>query len=462
MASTGGSRSDDELHLSYRVSYDLDRVRAFSDGVFAVAITLVVVTFVIPDRGATDPQVASDLLSEWPRYLSYLAAFAVIGYTWVIHHQLFEIIRRVDTAAVWINLALLSFVVLTPYPMQLVGRYRELSLPYVLFDLNAFLFGLINLALVVYSTRDHRLVSKQLPRRGVRILRSRAAVFPIALGASTLLALWFGAWSIVVWVAIPVGRWLVRRLLGSLHDLDEESDEPLDETALRAEQLEAESRRAGRPAALATVVAESGSLTRLIGFSDNVYSFAITLLVLQFTVPDLSMPLSTDLQRELIDQLQPDVIGFFVGFAVIGLFWTIHHRDFLLIERQDAGLRVLNLVHLMFVAVMPFATLVLSTYESFVSATVLYAVCAGMASISLVVVFLYATANHRLVDPTIPWSELRQRRLLGLIAPGGFALSIPLAFVSPTVAQLSWMIPFLGTRLFRTMMRRREDRDRHL
>jgi len=179
-------------------------------------------------------------------------------------------------------------------------------------------------------------------------------------------------------------------------------------------------------------------------------------------VPDLSMPLSTDLQRELIDQLQPDVIGFFVGFAVIGLFWTIHHRDFLLIERQDAGLRVLNLVHLMFVAVMPFATLVLSTYESFVSATVLYAVCAGMASISLVVVFLYATANHRLVDPTIPWSELRQRRLLGLIAPGGFALSIPLAFVSPTVAQLSWMIPFLGTRLFRTMMRRREDRDQHL
>jgi uncharacterized membrane protein len=457
VADTGAAGSVDEVHLSYRVAYDLGRVRAFSDAVFAVAITLVVITFVLPDRNASDAQVAEDLLAEWPRYASYLAAFAVIGYTWVIHHQLFEIIRRVDAGAVWINLAMLSFVVLTPYPMQIVGRYRELSAPYVLFDLNALLFGLLNLALVMYATKDHRLIPARLSSRGVRILRLRASVFPAALAVSTLLAVWLGAWSVLAWVAIPVGRWLVHRLLGSIGDLADSDDEPVDETVLRAEQLQDESRRAGRSVALAAIFAESGSLTRLIGFSDNVYAFAITLLVLQFTVPTLPIQVNSELRDALVDQISPDLIGFFVGFAVIGLFWTIHHRDFLIIERQDAPLRALNLLHLMFIAVMPFATLVLSTYERYVSATVLYAVCAGLASISLMVVFVYATNGHRLVDPSIPWPELRQRRLLGLVAPGGFALSIPLAFVSPAAAQLSWLIPFLGTRAFKGRMIQRED-----
>ena len=180
------------------------------------------------------------------------------------------------------------------------------------------------------------------------------------------------------------------------------------------QRLESESLRAGRPEALASVFAESGSLTRLIGFSDNVYAFAITLLVLQFSVPT-DQPLRTDseLWSLVVEQLQPDLTGFFIGFAVIGLFWTIHHRDFLIIDRQDAGLRTVNLVHLMFIAVMPFATLVVSAYDRYTSATVLYAVCAGLASASLVVLFVYATRRHRLVDPCIPWADIRVRRAMG-------------------------------------------------
>ena len=142
-----------EAHLHYRVQYDIGRVRGFSDCVFAVAITIVVITFVLPDRVASDAKLASDLLNEWPRYLSYLAAFAVVGYTWINHHQLFELIRRVDATAVWTNLALLSFIVLLPFPMQLLGRFRGLNLPYVLFNLDAFLFGVLNVVLIVATQR---------------------------------------------------------------------------------------------------------------------------------------------------------------------------------------------------------------------------------------------------------------------------------------------------------------------
>ena len=346
-------------------------------------------------------------MGEWPRYLSYLAAFTVIGYTWMVHHQMFEVIRRVDTAAVWINLALLSFIVLTPYPMQMLGRQPTLAAPYVLFNLDAFLFGLINFLLAVYATNRHRLVWKRLPPRGIQILRSRAAVFPAAIGLATVLAVPFGAWSVVAWGLIPLGRWYVRARFGALADLEggpaDVDDE--DETIVRAERLESESVRAGRPEALASVFAESGSLTRLIGFSDNVYAFAITLLVLQLNLPTDPIRTDSDLWKLVVEQLQPDLTGFFVGFAVIGLFWTIHHRDFLIIERQDAGLRTLNLVHLMFIAVMPFATLVVSSFDRYASATALYAVCAGLASFSLYVVFFYATRGHRLVDPNLASSR---------------------------------------------------------
>jgi uncharacterized membrane protein len=454
--------SQGDAHLSYRVEYDLGRVRAFSDCVFAVAITIVVFTFALPDRGVGDDALASDLLAEWPRYLSYLAAFAVIGYTWMIHHQLFEVIRRVDVTAIWINLALLSFVVLTPYPMQLLGRQPTLSAPYVLFNLNALIFGVLNFLLVLYATHRRRLIAEHMPSLGVTILRRRAEVFPIALAVATLLAVPFGAWGIVAWGLIPIGRWLVHRRWGSLSELQVEADQAddsalEDETMLRADQLERESQQRGRPLAPATVFAESGSLTRLIGFSDNVYAFAITLLVLQLNLPARKVATNSELWSYVAEQLQPNLTGYFVGFAIIGLFWTIHHRDFLLIERQDAWLRALNLLHLMFIAVMPFATLVLSSFDRFRSATVVYALCAGMASASLVVVFLYATQHHRLVDPAIPWSDLRERRATALIAPGGFLLSIPVALVSPTLAQLLWLVPFVGTRAFRIRRQRQES-----
>lgn len=450
-----------EVHLSYRAEYDLDRVRAFSDGVFGVAITLVVVTFVLPDHDATDAKLARDLLGEWPHFLSYLAAFAVIGYTWATHHQLFEKFRRIDTAAVWINLVLLMFVVLTPYPMQLLGHYYSLELPYVVFNLDAFIFGSLNYLLVIYATHGDRLVARQLPRSAVLVLRRRMAVFPIALGLATLLAIPFGAWSLSAWLLIPIGRLLLRGHddLDSSEDVEEDADGP-DDTERPVRSRDPGSGRL-RGALLSGLVlrAQSASLTRLIGFSDNVYAIAITLLVLQFEVPEPDGPTTNSvLTSELNEQIHPDMIGYAIGFIVIGLFWTIHHRIFLIIERQDAGLRALNLIHLMFIAVMPFATLVLSAYEGFVTSTALYAACAGLASSSLWGLEYYATRHHRLVNPNIPDAELRERLLTSLTAPAGFLLAVPMAFVNTYLAQAMWMLPFIGTRAFRIQRSRREAR----
>ncbi len=97
------------------------RLEAFSDGVFAVAITLLVLQFV--DPVAPSGKLLARLLGQWPQLATYGASFLTIGVIWVNHHTIFKGIREIDRTIQFINLVLLLMVVLVPYPTELLGRY---------------------------------------------------------------------------------------------------------------------------------------------------------------------------------------------------------------------------------------------------------------------------------------------------------------------------------------------------
>lgn len=97
------------------------RVEAFSDGVFAIAITLLVLTIAQPASESHD--VGRDLLREWPGYASYAVSFATIGIMWVNHHGLFALMERVDRVVLFLNLLLLMAVCFLPYPTGVLARY---------------------------------------------------------------------------------------------------------------------------------------------------------------------------------------------------------------------------------------------------------------------------------------------------------------------------------------------------
>src|ERR1700682_669021 len=97
------------------------RVEAFSDGVFAVAITLLVLQFIPPD--VQSGKLFAALLGQWPQLVTYVASFLTVGVVWVNHHAIFKGLRAVDRTIQFINLVLLLTVVLVPYPTQLLGRY---------------------------------------------------------------------------------------------------------------------------------------------------------------------------------------------------------------------------------------------------------------------------------------------------------------------------------------------------
>jgi uncharacterized membrane protein len=99
------------------------RTETISDGVFAIAITLLVLNLHVP--GAAEQKEAGGalqaLLVEWPAYLSYLATFLTVALIWMNHHALFTHIRYVDQRLQWINIGILLGVCLTPFPNALVA-----------------------------------------------------------------------------------------------------------------------------------------------------------------------------------------------------------------------------------------------------------------------------------------------------------------------------------------------------
>ncbi|HKC27734.1 MAG TPA: TMEM175 family protein [Jatrophihabitans sp.] len=99
---------------------DTARLEAFSDGVFAIAITLLVLELREP---ATDHGLWHGLVHEWPQFAAYLTSFFIIGIMWVNHHSMFRAIVRIDRVLLFLNLFLLLWMSLLPFPTSLVASH---------------------------------------------------------------------------------------------------------------------------------------------------------------------------------------------------------------------------------------------------------------------------------------------------------------------------------------------------
>lgn len=145
------------------------RLEAFSDGVFAIAITLLVLNIHVPQVSGG---LGAALRHQWPEYLSYVESFLIIGIIWAQHHLLFRHIKRVDHVFVLINIVFLMWIASIPFPTELLGTYLTKSGPArtaMAVYAGAFVFGglLFNL-LWRYATWGRRLTGDSLDREAVR------------------------------------------------------------------------------------------------------------------------------------------------------------------------------------------------------------------------------------------------------------------------------------------------------
>jgi TMEM175 potassium channel family protein len=171
---------------------------------------------------------------------------------------------------------------------------------------------------------------------------------------------------------------------------------------------------------------------RTVAFSDGVFAIAITLLVLGIEVPHVP---GSDLAAA-IRALGPSILSYFIGFAVVGLFWIGHHRFFNEVRAFDNRIVVLNLAYLSLIAVMPFTTGLLGNYGERPVAVALYAANVAATSLAEAAMTVLALRDGLLV------ATPRKRRghlIMGLLVPLVFCVSIPIAYIDTDAAKWSWL-----------------------
>lgn len=102
---------------------DSGRLEAFSDGVFAVAITILALNLTLVGPGRNHPSLAGQLTAHWPAFAAYAVSFATIGIIWVNHHTLFKNFSEIDRTLLFLNLLLLFFVVTIPFATATMAAY---------------------------------------------------------------------------------------------------------------------------------------------------------------------------------------------------------------------------------------------------------------------------------------------------------------------------------------------------
>ncbi len=122
----------------------LGRLIAFSDGIFAVAITLLVLAIALPDLGnqQTDPNLQSHLLAAIPSVISFVISFLVVGIFWLSHHRLFQLIEDYGRPTLYANLFFLMTICFIPFPTGIVTHYGQLTTALVFYAASMALAGL--------------------------------------------------------------------------------------------------------------------------------------------------------------------------------------------------------------------------------------------------------------------------------------------------------------------------------
>jgi uncharacterized membrane protein len=192
---------------------DRDRIVNLSDGVFAIAITLLVLDIRVPDvpENLVTSELPGALLSLWPRYLSYFLSFVSISFFWIIHHSIFRPIRAYDRNLLYLNFVFLMVVAFVPFPTALLGEYGDHQLPVAVYAATLAVGRLLLTGIHWYSTRDDRLLAEPQNPATVRFFLLRGltitVIFLLSIGISFFsvgAAIW--TWFIMLAIDAIVAR----------------------------------------------------------------------------------------------------------------------------------------------------------------------------------------------------------------------------------------------------------------
>ena len=175
----------------HKKTFQLERLILFSDAVFAIAITLLVIELKIHEpEVATNRTLAIAILQAIPHFISFMISFMIIGIYWIAHHKMFYFIINYDTRLLWINLLLLFFIALMPFSSNIYGVYFDLDTSFLLYFINISMISLFFFLMYNHISNPKKQLSHGLENpRIVKYYKSRSLVVPLCFGIGAIAVL---------------------------------------------------------------------------------------------------------------------------------------------------------------------------------------------------------------------------------------------------------------------------------
>ncbi len=191
-----------------------NRLEAFSDAVFAIVITLLILEIKVPHVPAKELGQALCLLL--PKFLSFGLSFIIIGVYWVAHHSMMHFITMTDRNALWLNILILLTICIIPFPTALVGDYPTAVAPVVFYGLTLSAVNLSGTLFWIYCTKNNRLSDPKLNPGFSR----RVAILHISPIVLYLVAILFSFISVkisyTIYICVPLFFIIPNRLLNRM------------------------------------------------------------------------------------------------------------------------------------------------------------------------------------------------------------------------------------------------------
>ncbi|MCA9859599.1 MAG: DUF1211 domain-containing protein [Thermomicrobiales bacterium] len=197
---------------------ELDRLISLSDGVFAFAMTLLVVTVEVPQMSdeAARTRLHHDIVDLWPQVLSYIVGFLVIAFLWASHRRNFARIQDFDARLVRLNIALLLLVAFLPFPTGTLGEYGNLAFPVILYAVILAMISVLFIVMIDHMDRNRHLMTRGGRNYDFARAKTRHLVTCGILLLSIPISLMFPGFGQVVWILLifnhQITEWLLPHL----------------------------------------------------------------------------------------------------------------------------------------------------------------------------------------------------------------------------------------------------------
>ncbi|SLM49504.1 conserved membrane protein of unknown function [Nitrospira japonica] len=206
------------LHLFLKRSHTHERLCAVSDGVYAIALTLLVLDLKVPEvRGITNSELTTDLVEQLPNFVAYVVAFFLVARFWINHHRIFQSAALCDEKALSLNLAHLFFISLTSYTASLIGHYEGDRIATIIFSSNLGLSSLTLSILGHYVLERKEWRTKESGGTWVKISWWTAYTAPGVALASILVSFLSINAALLLWLVVPLRDLMLLNRLSSPH-----------------------------------------------------------------------------------------------------------------------------------------------------------------------------------------------------------------------------------------------------